>query len=114
MRKVLWITTERSKAAYRWLHLFINIVFCQKLFKFTLSSFYEFYHFVFIEDTMAHAMGLTTNTCPFNMTGHPSLSINAGFSEELPVGMMITGKRFHEATVLKVAYAFQQQRDAEK
>ena len=68
----------------------------------------------FIEDTMAHAMGLTTNTCPFNLTGHPSLSINAGFSEGLPVGMMITGKRFNEPIVLNVAYAFQQQRDAEK
>jgi amidase len=51
------------------------------------------------------------NTGPFNLTGHPALSINAGFSHGLPVGMMITGKMFDEVTVLKVAYTFEQLRD---
>ena len=40
------------------------------------------------------------------MTGHPALSINAGFSDGLPVGMMIVGIKFDEATVLNVAYAY--------
>lgn len=51
------------------------------------------------------------NTAPFDSTGHPALSINAGFSEGLPVGMMIIGKKFDEATVLKVARAFEKIRD---
>ncbi|XP_076091284.1 urethanase-like [Mytilus galloprovincialis] len=51
------------------------------------------------------------NTAPFDSTGHPALSINAGFSEGLPVGMMIIGKKFDEATVLRVARAFEKIRD---
>jgi len=52
------------------------------------------------------------NACAFNMTGHPALSINAGFSDGLPVGMMIVGRKFDEATVLNVAYAYEKIRDA--
>ena len=54
---------------------------------------------------------MNVNTLPFNLTGHPALSINAGFSDGLPVGMMIIGKMFDEVTVLKVAHAFEQLRD---
>ena len=51
------------------------------------------------------------NTAPFDSTGHPALSINAGFSEGLPIGMMIVGRHFDEATVLRVAYAYEQLND---
>ena len=51
------------------------------------------------------------NTCACNVTGHPALSINIGFSEGLPVGMMIVGRKFDEATVLNVAYAYEKIRD---
>ena len=54
---------------------------------------------------------MNVNTSSFNLTGHPSLSINAGFSDGLPVGMMITGKMFDEVAVLNVAYAYEQLRD---
>ena len=54
------------------------------------------------------------NTAPFNVTGHPALSINAGFSNGLPVGMMIVGRKFDEATVLNVAYAYEKIRDAKE
>ena len=54
---------------------------------------------------------MTKNTSPFDVSGHPSLSINAGFLQGLPVGMMITGKMFDEEAVLNVAYAFEQLRD---
>ena len=55
---------------------------------------------------------MTANTMPFNSTGHPALSINAGFSPRdeqggLPIGMMIVGKKFDEVTVLQVARAFE-------
>ena len=58
------------------------------------------------------------NMGPFNLTGHPALSINAGFSPpdpqgkgRLPIGMMIVGKKFDEVTVLQVARAFEKLSD---
>ena len=54
------------------------------------------------------------NTSPFDVTGHPALSINAGFSDGLPVGMMIVGRMFDDVTVLNVAYAYEKIRDAGK
>ena len=57
--------------------------------------------------------GFFENTSPFNVTGHPALSINAGFSDGLPVGVMIVGRKFDEATVLNVAYAYEKIRDAQ-
>jgi amidase len=56
---------------------------------------------------------MNKNTSAFNVTGHPALSINAGFSQGLPVGMMIAGRMFDEVTVLKVAYVFEQLRDVQ-
>ena len=53
------------------------------------------------------------NTSPFNLTGHPALSINAGFSCGLPVGMMLVGKKFDEATLLNAALAYERIRDAQ-
>ena len=42
---------------------------------------------------------LLENTAPFNGTGHPAITINAGYSEGLPVGMMMVGKVLDEANV---------------
>ncbi|KAK7488412.1 hypothetical protein BaRGS_00020386 [Batillaria attramentaria] len=55
---------------------------------------------------------MVSNTLSFDSTGHPALSINAGFvptpeGTQLPVGMMIVGKKFDEVTVLQVARAFE-------
>ena len=52
------------------------------------------------------------NSCAFNMTGHPALSINAGFSDGLPVGMLIVGRTFEEVAVLNAGYAFEKIRDS--
>ena len=60
---------------------------------------------------MGNAIGMIKNTGPFDSTGHPALTINAGFSEGLPVGMMIIGKQFDETSVLQAAYAFEKLRD---
>lgn len=48
------------------------------------------------------------NTCPFDLTGHPSLTVPCAKSNGLPIGMMLTGRRFEDATVLRAAHAFQQ------
>jgi aspartyl-tRNA(Asn)/glutamyl-tRNA(Gln) amidotransferase subunit A len=49
---------------------------------------------------------------PFNLTGLPAMSIPCGFtSSGLPIGLQIAGKPFDEATVLRVAHAYEQQTD---
>eukprot|EP01133_Synstelium_polycarpum_P020797 gene20797-24977_t len=58
------------------------------------------------------ALGMIANTAPFDVTGHPSLSVPAGLVNGLPVGMMITGKTFDDATVLRVGRAFEKLRGA--
>ncbi|MCT4395644.1 Asp-tRNA(Asn)/Glu-tRNA(Gln) amidotransferase subunit GatA [Periweissella beninensis] len=47
-------------------------------------------------------------TIPVNFAGLPGMSINAGFSEGMPVGMHLIAKHFDEETLYKVAYAFEQ------
>lgn len=48
------------------------------------------------------------NTAPFDVSGHPACSVPAGLADGLPAGMMIIGRHFDDATVLRVAHAFEQ------
>jgi aspartyl-tRNA(Asn)/glutamyl-tRNA(Gln) amidotransferase subunit A len=46
------------------------------------------------------------------MTGHPGASVPCGFTrEKLPIGLQIIGRRFEDATVLRVAHAYEQSTD---
>ncbi|CAG8314328.1 unnamed protein product [Penicillium nalgiovense] len=52
-----------------------------------------------ILDKLGVAVGLTSNTCPFNVTGHPGMNVPCGFSKTeghpdvlLPVGMQIVAR----------------------
>ena len=54
---------------------------------------------------------MLTNTAIFNVTGHPSLTIPCGLSDGLPVGLMLTGRHFDEATIYRAAHAFEQSVD---
>ncbi len=50
----------------------------------------------------------------YSLTGNPALSVCSGFTEgdrPLPLAMQIAGKPFDEATVLNVAYAYEQAAD---
>lgn len=48
-------------------------------------------------------------TVPVNIAGLPAISIPCGFdSQGLPIGLQIIGKAFDESTILRVAYAFEQ------
>jgi aspartyl-tRNA(Asn)/glutamyl-tRNA(Gln) amidotransferase subunit A len=47
-------------------------------------------------------------TVPVNLAGVPGISIPCGFAGGLPIGLQIIGRPFEEATVLNVAYAFEQ------
>jgi len=53
-------------------------------------------------------------TLPINIAGVPAVSIPAGFCAGLPVGLQIIGKPYDEATILKIADAYQQVTDWHK
>jgi amidase len=59
------------------------------------------------ETYITRSEGMGPNTVPADVTGHPATSVPAGLVEGLPVGMMIVGKRFEDATCLRVANAFE-------
>ena len=50
-------------------------------------------------------------TIAVNLAGLPGMSIPAGFSNGLPVGLQIIGNYFDEARMLNVGHAYQQQTD---
>ena len=55
-------------------------------------------------DAMSSASPM--QTIPFNVTGHPAMSVPVGLaSDGLPIGVQIAGRPFDEATVLRVARA---------
>jgi amidase len=58
-------------------------------------------------EILQRAFEMLTNTAPFDVTGHPAMSIPCGMSNGLPVGMMLVGKRFDESTIYRAAAAFE-------
>lgn|SRR5690625_241076 len=46
-------------------------------------------------------------TGPSNLTGLPALSVPAGMSDGMPIGLQLIGDAFDEATILNVAYAIE-------
>jgi amidase len=56
---------------------------------------------------IADAWGNLANTAAFNMTGHPSLSVPVEPHDGLPVGLMMTGSQFNDATVLDAGFALE-------
>lgn len=47
-------------------------------------------------------------TVSVNLAGLPAISIPCGFSDGLPIGLQMIGKHFDEATLYRVAHAFEQ------
>jgi amidase len=48
------------------------------------------------------------NTCPFNLTQHPALTLPCGMIEGCPIGLMLVAKPFAEAMLYAAAHAFEQ------
>ena len=56
---------------------------------------------IFLTPTGSASLGIT------NLTGHPAACLKAGFVDGLPLALMITGRLYDEATVLRVALAYE-------
>jgi Asp-tRNA(Asn)/Glu-tRNA(Gln) amidotransferase A subunit family amidase len=56
---------------------------------------------VFLSPTSSGSLGIT------NLTGHPAACLKAGFVDGLPQALMITGRLYDEAAVLRVALAYE-------
>ena len=57
---------------------------------------------------LVNALDMLGNTSPFDVTGHPSISVPAGLSNGLPVGLMLTGRYGEDDVVLRAGHAFEQ------
>jgi len=55
----------------------------------------------FLSPTSSSTLGLT------NLTGNPAVALKAGFVDGAPIELMVTGRLYDEATVLRVALAFE-------
>jgi amidase len=56
------------------------------------------------------ALSMLANTAPFDTSGHPVCSVPVDAVDGLPAGMSIVGRNFDDATVLRVAHAYEQAR----
>jgi amidase len=60
------------------------------------------------DEILLRGLEMIANTCVTDVTGHPACSVPAGLANGLPTGMMIIGKQWDDATVLRVAHTFEQ------
>ena len=54
---------------------------------------------------------MLANTAPFDVTGHPTMTLPCGLSDGLPAGLMLIGKAFDESTICRASHAFEQSHD---
>jgi amidase len=62
-------------------------------------------------EIIQRAFEMLPNTAPFDITGHPSMSVPCGLSDGLPAGMMLTAKHFDEVAIYRAASAFEKAGD---
>ena len=60
-----------------------------------------------ISEIVARGFEMTATTAPFDVTGHPAMSIPCGLSDGLPVGLMLIANDWGEATIYRAASAFE-------
>jgi amidase len=57
------------------------------------------------------AFEMAANTAPFDVTGHPAMSIPCGIGDALPIALMLVGKHYDEWTIYRAAAAFEKAGD---
>ena len=60
-----------------------------------------------IADVLTAALSNIANTAPFDVTGNPALSVPCAFADGLPVGLMLVGRPWDDATVLRAGHAYE-------
>lgn len=60
------------------------------------------------EEQFEKAVATVANAAPFNLTGHPAISMPCAVVDGLPVGGMLVGRHFEEKTIYRAAYALEQ------
>jgi amidase len=102
-----------------------EIVFCREAFRVQLNALFRDIDLVIMPATNAAAPTVADMapdrrtseavqarirlTAPFNMSGHPTLTLPGGKTDDgLPVGFQIVGRHMAEALILRTGYAFQQ------
>jgi amidase len=51
------------------------------------------------------------NTAPFDVSHHPAMSVPCGMVDGLPIGAMLVGRHWEEATIYRAAHALEQSGD---
>jgi amidase len=64
-----------------------------------------------IGEIVARALEMIPNTSPFDVTGHPAMSLPCGKVDGLPVGVMLIGRPYAEKTIYRAAHAYEQEVD---
>jgi amidase len=67
-----------------------------------------------IVDVLTAALSNIGNTAPIDVTGNPALSVPCAMSDGLPVGLMLVGRHFDDATVLRAGHAFEAVSEVQK
>ena len=62
-------------------------------------------------DIITRAFEMLPNTAPFDVTGHPAMSLPCGMSDGLPAGLMLIGKHWNESAIYQAAYAYEKSHD---
>jgi amidase len=60
-----------------------------------------------LAEIITRAFEMVASTAPFDVTGHPAMSIPCGLADGLPVGLMLVAKDYDEPTIYQAAAAFE-------
>jgi aspartyl-tRNA(Asn)/glutamyl-tRNA(Gln) amidotransferase subunit A len=77
-----------------------------------LPEYHDRFGHAFLEGKpLAHPLHVVPFTPPFNISGHPAITVRTGFSDNgLPIGLQIVAPRHRDDLALQAAYAFEQAR----
>jgi len=100
----------------------VRTLICQEF-----SNVFENYDLILAPTTTSTAFGIGEEindpvtmymndilTIPVNLAGLPGMSLPAGFSNGLPIGMQLIAPQFGEETIYRAGYAFEQATDFHK